>query len=99
MKIAAVIIMLHAGIIIGAFTVLVAGYAARSGLKMEPEIARGDEMDFKRVIAEIKKREHAVANERDKLNVLVDGLIEVRDDCEDALNDLRSARDALSRRL
>lgn len=54
-------------------------------------------MKIKKLLKEIKKRENALANQRDKLDDLIDGLKDLREDCDEAWENLQSARDALSR--
>ncbi len=53
-------------------------------------------MKIKKVIKQIKKRENAVAKERDKLDELISELGDLREDCDEAWENLQSARDALS---
>jgi hypothetical protein len=53
-------------------------------------------MKLKKVEAEIKKRQEAVAAERDKLDDYISELIDLRESCDRAWDALQDARDALS---
>ena len=53
-------------------------------------------MTYKKMIREIEKRREAVGKERDKLDELIDELSALRESCDSAWHDLRSAVDALS---
>lgn len=54
-------------------------------------------MTHKRIAARIEKHEIALAKERDKLDELIAHLSQLRDDCDEAIDDLQRARDALSK--
>jgi len=56
-----------------------------------------EKLDADGVIAQIAKNQEAIAAERDKIDDLITDMKELRQSCRDALEDLESARDALSR--
>jgi len=49
------------------------------------------------IVAQIEKHEQKVSQARDDLDEFIGGLENLRYDCEEALEDLNRARDALSR--
>ena len=54
-------------------------------------------IDASRVIEQIAQHQESIASERDRLDDFIDDLKGLRESCRDALEDLESARDALSR--
>lgn len=56
-----------------------------------------ERIDADRVIEQIAHHQEAIAAERDRLDAFIDDLKGLRESCRDALEDLESARDALSR--
>lgn len=53
-------------------------------------------MKIAKIMKEITKRQASVALERDKLDELISEVTDLREDCDNAWNNLQDARDALS---
>jgi hypothetical protein len=53
-------------------------------------------MRVKTWIKQIKTRQDAVARERDKLDVMISEMTDLKECCDRAWDDLQSARDSLS---
>ena len=53
----------------------------------------------KQLLQQVKAAKTRIAKERDKLRDLIDALSTIHDDCDEAVDDMERAADALSRVL
>jgi hypothetical protein len=56
-------------------------------------------MKIAQIIKQIEKRRDAVGMERDRLDALIGELTDLKENCEEAWDDLQRARDALSEQV